>query len=84
MAPEEIPWRPHAPLRRYLWGALLVVAATMLSSIFHLRISPTNLVMIYLLTVVIGSFAICIGLYEAVIKRVGFLRAAFGMKGSAA
>ena len=34
-----------------------------------------------LLTVVIGAFAICVGIYELVIKRVGFLRAAFGMKG---
>jgi two-component system sensor histidine kinase KdpD len=54
-APEEIPWRPHAPLRRYLWGAFLVAAATGLSAFFHLRISPTNLVMIYLLTVVIAA-----------------------------
>jgi two-component system sensor histidine kinase KdpD len=34
---------------------LLVVAATGLSKLFHLRISPTNLVMIYLLTVVIAA-----------------------------
>jgi two-component system sensor histidine kinase KdpD len=53
--PEDVPWRPHHPLRRYLWGALLVVVATAISSLFHLRISPTNLVMIYLLSVIIAA-----------------------------
>jgi two-component system sensor histidine kinase KdpD len=53
--PEEIPWRPHPPWRRYIWAALLVVAATGLSRLLNLRISPTNLVMIYLLTVVVAA-----------------------------
>ena len=30
--------------------------------------------------VALGSFAISLGLYELVIKRVGFLRVAFGVK----
>jgi hypothetical protein len=53
-APEEIPWRPHHPWRRYLWGALLVVAATGLSSFSpaHFTDQP---VMIYLLTVVVAA-----------------------------
>lgn len=34
-----------------------------------------------LLIVLMGAFAVCVGLYEFVIRRVGFLRAAFGMKG---
>lgn len=34
-----------------------------------------------LLTVLVGAFAVCVGTYEFVIKRVGVLRAAFGMKG---
>jgi two-component system sensor histidine kinase KdpD len=52
---EQVSWRPHHLLRRYLWAALLVIAATVLSRFFHLRISPTNLVMIYLLSVVVAA-----------------------------
>jgi peptidoglycan/LPS O-acetylase OafA/YrhL len=35
---------------------------------------------IKMLTVVLGSFVVSIGLYELVIKRIGLLRAVFGMK----
>jgi two-component system, OmpR family, sensor histidine kinase KdpD len=40
---------------RYLWGFLLALAATGLSFLLELDISPTNLVMIYLLAVVIAA-----------------------------
>ena len=35
---------------------------------------------IKMLTVVLGSFVVSVGLYELVIKRIGLLRAVFGMK----
>jgi len=35
---------------------------------------------IKMLTVVLGSFAVSVGLYELVIRRIGLLRALFGMK----
>ncbi len=53
--PEEDGWRPHRPWRRYLWSVLLVAGATGLNAIIGRQISPTNLVMIYLLTVVIAA-----------------------------
>ncbi len=43
----------HSPFQRYLWAILLVALGTGLNMLFHPRISPTNLVMIYLLNVVI-------------------------------
>lgn len=43
-----------APIR-YLWAVLLVIAATGVSSLLQTRISPTNLVMVYLLSVVIAA-----------------------------
>ena len=49
---QEAAWQPHRPLRRYLWAVLVVLAATWISSFFHQLISPTNLVMVYLLAVV--------------------------------
>jgi two-component system sensor histidine kinase KdpD len=45
----------HSPFQRYLWAVLLVALGTGLNSLFHPRISPTNLVMIYLLNVVITA-----------------------------
>jgi len=48
-------WRPHRPLRRYLLGLLLVAAATGLSGLIAPYISPTNLVVIYLLAVVVAA-----------------------------
>lgn len=48
-------WRPHRPLGRYLWGVVLVAAATGLSVLIAPIISPTNLVVIYLLSVVLAA-----------------------------
>ena len=48
-------WRPHRPLGRYLLGLLLVAAATGLSALIAPYISPTNLVVIYLLSVVVAA-----------------------------
>lgn len=58
LAFQEAPWRPHPPWQRYLWAALLVIGATAVSRLFQLRISPTNLVMIYLLAVVITAISL--------------------------
>ena len=49
-------WRPHRPWIRYLWGLLLVAGATGLGSLIARYISPTNLVVIYLLSVVLAAF----------------------------
>ena len=49
-------WRPHAPLPRYLWGLALVFAATGLSALIAPYISPTNLIVVYLLAVVLAAF----------------------------
>ncbi len=46
---------PHRPLNRYLWSVLLVTAATLLSFLIRDYITPTNLVMVYLLAVVIAA-----------------------------
>lgn len=46
---------PHRPLRRYLLSTLLVFIATTVSFLIRGRITPTNLVMVYLLTVVISA-----------------------------
>ncbi len=48
-------WRPHRPLARYLWGLVLIVAATGLSALIAPHISPTNLVVVYLLSVVVAA-----------------------------
>jgi two-component system sensor histidine kinase KdpD len=48
-------WQPHQPLRRYLWGILLVAAATLLGGLIAPFISATNLVVIYLLAVVLAA-----------------------------
>ncbi len=50
------PWRPHRPWPRYLWGLALVAAATGLSALIAPYISPTNLIVVYLLAVVIAAF----------------------------
>jgi two-component system sensor histidine kinase KdpD len=49
-------WRPHRPWPRYLWGLMLVGAATGLSALIAPYISPTNLVVIFLLAVVLAAF----------------------------
>jgi len=55
---DEVSWQPHRPLRRYLWSILLVLAAMAISALIAYEgfdISPTNLVMVYLLAVVIAA-----------------------------
>ena len=42
-------WRPHRPLIRYFWALMLVAAATGLGALLAPHISPTNLIVIYLL-----------------------------------
>jgi two-component system, OmpR family, sensor histidine kinase KdpD len=53
--PEENPLRLHSPLSRYLWSLLLVAGATGLGFLIGGRLEATNLVMVYLLTVVIAA-----------------------------
>jgi two-component system sensor histidine kinase KdpD len=48
-------WLPHRPLRRYAFAVLLVAAATVASLAISPFLSPTNLVMFYLLAVVIAA-----------------------------
>jgi two-component system sensor histidine kinase KdpD len=52
--PED--WRPHQPWPRYLWGIILAAAATGLSLLVFPFISPTNIAIIYLLSVVLSAF----------------------------
>jgi len=59
---ETEAWQPHRPLLRYLQSLLLVGAGTLLSALVHPLFSPTNLVMIYLLTVVIAAITWAVGL----------------------
>ena len=61
-------WRPHRPLGRYLLGLLLVAAATGLSALIDPYISPTNLIVIYLLAVVVA--AVYLGRGPAVITSI--------------
>jgi two-component system sensor histidine kinase KdpD len=53
--PEENPLRLHSPPSRYLWSIFLIAIATGLGFLIGGRIEPTNLVMLYLLTVVIAA-----------------------------
>jgi two-component system sensor histidine kinase KdpD len=55
LPPEENPLKITSPLPRYLWSILLVSVATIAGFLIGGRISPTNLVMLYLLTVVISA-----------------------------
>ncbi len=48
-------WRPHRPLSRYFWGLMLVAATTGLSALISPFISPTNLIVLYLLAVVLAA-----------------------------
>ena len=48
-------WQPHSSWWRYLLAFLLVVAATGLSSLVSPEITPTNLVIIYLFSVVLAA-----------------------------
>ena len=53
--PEENPLRPHSPIRSYLLSLVLVIAATGVGYLIGNNISPTNLVMVYLLAVVVSA-----------------------------
>ena len=50
---ERLAHQIHSPMQKYLWALLLVILGTSFNSFFHTRITATNLVMTYLLTVVI-------------------------------
>ena len=52
---QETAWQPHRPWSRYLWAIFLVLAATGIGALFQRRISPTNLVMVYLLAVAVAA-----------------------------
>lgn len=54
--PSELTaWRPHPPWKRYALAILLVAAGSLLGSVVHRFLAPTNLVMIYLLVVVLAA-----------------------------
>jgi two-component system sensor histidine kinase KdpD len=55
LPPEENPLRIHSHFPRYIWSILLVAAATILGRLVGRDISPTNLVMVYLLAVVVAA-----------------------------
>jgi two-component system, OmpR family, sensor histidine kinase KdpD len=48
-------WQPHRPWRRYLWAIALIAGATGLCALVAPYISPTNLVVIYLLSTVVAA-----------------------------
>jgi len=49
-------WRPHRPWTRYFWGLMLVGATTGFCTLIAPYISPTNLIVAYLLAVVLAAF----------------------------
>ncbi|HUH96117.1 MAG TPA: sensor histidine kinase KdpD [Anaerolineales bacterium] len=55
MPPEENPFHPRSPLLSYLSSLVLVTGATGLGYLIGNSISPTNLVMVYLLAVVVSA-----------------------------
>ncbi len=52
---RNVAWQPHHPWGRYLWAIFLVLVATGIGALFQHNVSPTNLVMVYLLTVVVAA-----------------------------
>jgi two-component system sensor histidine kinase KdpD len=48
-------WQPHHPWRRYLWSITLVAITTGICALVAPYISPTNLVVIYLLSTVLAA-----------------------------
>jgi two-component system sensor histidine kinase KdpD len=48
-------WQPHRPWRRYIGGIALVAGATGMCALVDPYISPTNLVVIYLLSTVVAA-----------------------------
>jgi two-component system sensor histidine kinase KdpD len=65
---EAAGWRPHPPWRRYAQALLLVLLGSLLGSVMHRFLAPTNLVMIYLLVVVVA--ALYLGRGPAVVAAV--------------
>jgi two-component system, OmpR family, sensor histidine kinase KdpD len=55
---ETSKWRPHRPLLRYVSALGLLAAAGLVSAVIGPSISPTNLVMVYLLAVVIAAVSL--------------------------
>lgn len=51
--PEENPLSLHSPPSRYIWSIILTALATLVGHFIGRGISPTNLVMLYLLTVMV-------------------------------
>ena len=55
---ETSKWRPHRPWQRYFYALGLLIATTLVSGMIGSSISPTNLVMVYLLAVVIAAISL--------------------------
>jgi two-component system, OmpR family, sensor histidine kinase KdpD len=55
---EGSKWRPHRPFLRYVYALGLLAAAALVSALIGPSISPTNLVMVYLLAVVIAAVSL--------------------------
>jgi two-component system sensor histidine kinase KdpD len=53
--PEENPLQTHSTLPSYLWSAAMVALATIIGHFISWEFSPTNLVMLYLLVVVVAA-----------------------------
>ncbi len=51
-------WQPHRPWRRYFLGLVLVAVATALCALIAPYISPTNLVVVYLLATVVAAVSL--------------------------
>jgi two-component system sensor histidine kinase KdpD len=58
-------WQPHKPWRRYLFGVAVVLVATGLCALVAPFISPTNLVMIYLLFNVVAALFLVVVLQSS-------------------
>jgi two-component system sensor histidine kinase KdpD len=71
---ETAAWQPHRPWLRYLQSLLLIATGTLLSELVRPLFSPTNLVMIYLLIVVIAAIYLGRGpsLLAAVVSVLAF------------
>ncbi len=52
---EADPWRPHRPLKRYVVSLLMIAVVTLFGFPTRELISPINLVMFYLLTIVVAA-----------------------------
>src|SRR5512133_2493332 len=48
-------WQPHRPLARYVWSLVLVALSTVAGVLVRSDLEPTNLVMLYMASVVISA-----------------------------